>query len=408
MNLIGKCVVAGNVRRSSEIAIGDANDQDFLTLKDFRLNPERMGPDGWGNLSNNSVQAHVGGDYSNLVEGIALNGEPGLFYLDLAQAYGRMGDPPNHLDWRAAGTNPCGEQTLESYECCTLVETFPSRHQTLADWRRSLKYAYLYAKAVTLLPTHWPETNEVMRRNRRIGCSVSGMAMAAERWGWPAVREWLRAGYDEVQDRDRTYSDWLGERPSIKTTSVKPSGTVSLLAGVTPGVHWPVADNYIRRMRLAASDLLVQTVAAAGYDVEPDVMDPRSVVVSLPVVGPQMRTEREVSVWEKAALASMHQREWADNQVSVTLSFKPEEADQIDPLLRSYDGQLKSVSMLPLGEVGAYAQMPYERANLEEIQSLQERMHLLKWDTLYDGASSDATPETGCSNDTCDLPVRVE
>lgn len=403
MNLIGKCVVAGNVRRSSEIAIGSATDQEFLQLKDWRVNPDRMGPDGWGNLSNNSVQAEVGGDYGRLAEGIALNGEPGLFYLDLARRFGRLSDPPNNRDWRAAGTNPCGEQTLESHECCTLVETFPIRHDDIADFRRSLKYAYLYAKAVTLLPTHWPETNEVMRRNRRIGCSVSGMAMFAEKWGWPATRQWLRFGYEEVAHRDLTYSEWLGERPSIKTTSVKPSGTVSLLAGVTPGVHWPVADNYIRRMRLAATDPLATTVAEAGYDVEPDVMDPRSVVVSLPVIGPQIRTERQVSVWEKAALAAMHQRDWADNQVSVTLTFTPEETGQIEPLLRAYDGQLKSVSMLPLGEAGAYAQMPYERQEREQVESQQAQMKPLEWDRLYDGESLDAVEDAYCTTDACEI-----
>lgn len=402
MNLIGKCVVAGNVRRSSEIAIGSATDLDFLSLKDYRRNPERMGPDGWGNLSNNSITAGVGGDYAHLIDGIVLNGEPGLFYLDLAQRYGRLGDPPNNRDWRAMGTNPCGEQTLESHECCTLVETFPIRHATVDDFRRTLKYAYLYAKAVTLMPTHWSETNEVMRRNRRIGCSVSGMAMIAERLGWPMMKQWLRYGYEEVQHRDLTYSEWMGERASIKTTSVKPSGTVSLLAGVTPGVHWPVADNYLRRMRLAASDTLVDTVAAAGYHVEPDVMDPRSVVVSLPVMGPQIRTEREVTVWEKAALAVLLQRDWADNQVSVTLTFQEHEAEQIGPLLRAHDGQLKSVSLLPLGKVGAYAQMPYERQSRAEIEGLHDVALPIDWKRLYDGDSDDAVQEMGCSTDACE------
>lgn len=401
MNLIGKCVVAGNVRRSSEIALGESTDTDFLTLKDYRINPDRMGKNGWGNLSNNSVLASVGEDYSHLVDGMVLNGEPGLFYLDLAQRYGRLVDPPNDLDWRAAGTNPCGEQTLESYECCTLVETFPVRNDDVSDFCQTLKIAYLYGKAVTLLPTHWEETNEVMRRNRRIGCSVSGEVMAAERWGWPGLFKMLNTGYEVIQERDARYSDWLGERPSIKTTSVKPSGTVSLLAGVTPGVHWPVADNYIRRMRLAASDPLGITIAEAGYHVEPDVMDPRSVVVSLPTTGADVRPEREVSVWEKAALAVGHQRHWADNQVSVTLTFKPEEVDQIEPLIRAYDGCLKSVSLLPLSEESSYLQMPYERLPKGQIEEAQELVQPINWKRLYDGDSVDPKAEMGCDNDTC-------
>lgn len=407
MNLVGKCVVAGNVRRSAEIALGDAHDKAFLDLKSYDLNPERMGNEGWGNVSNNSVFAEIGGNYDHLVPRITNNGEPGLLYLDMCQQYGRLIDPPNNRDYRAAGTNPCGEQTLESYECCTLVETFPINADDLDDYARTLKYAYLYAKAVTLLPTHWPETNEIMQRNRRIGCSVSGEAQFAEHYGWTEIRTWLNAGYQAVQERDKQYSEWLGVRESIKTTSVKPSGTVSLLAGVTPGVHWPTADVYIRRMRLAKNDPLVEVVKAAGYHTEPDFMDPKhTVVVELPARGPNVRTEREVSVWEKAALAVLHQRYWADNQVSVTITFKPEESNDLGALLRAFEGQLKSIAFLPLSEAGAYRQMPYERIDDDKYEELVANVRSMDWKTLYAGAANDAEGELFCNNDSCEMPVR--
>ena len=57
-----------------------------------------------------------------------------------------------------------------------IVETFPENHDDFEDYARTLKYAYLYAKTVTLGRTHWSDTNRVMLRNRRIGCSVSGVA----------------------------------------------------------------------------------------------------------------------------------------------------------------------------------------------------------------------------------------
>jgi ribonucleoside-triphosphate reductase len=408
MNMIGRCVVAGNVRRSAEIALGYSDDKAFLDLKNWEINPVRMAANtGWGNVSNNSVFAQVGENYDHLTERIAMNGEPGLLYLDLCREYGRLVDPPNNRDHRAAGTNPCGEQTLESYECCTLVETYPINCDDLDDFVATIKHAYLYAKAVTLLPTHWSETNEIMQRNRRIGCSVSGQAQFAERFDWPTMRTWLNTGYEAVQNRDRTYSEWLGVRESIKTTSVKPSGTVSLLSGVTPGVHWPTADVYIRRMRLAVNDPLLGAIKEAGYITEPDFMDPKhSVVVEFPTLGAQVRTEREVSIWEKAALAVLHQRYWADNQVSVTLTFKPEEEDQIGAVLRAFDGQLKSVSMLPLLEGGAYRQMPYERISEETREQMVAAIKPMDWDRLYAGESWDSEGEKFCSNDTCELPVR--
>jgi ribonucleoside-triphosphate reductase len=403
-NLIGKCVVSGNVRRSAELALGDADDEDFLNLKDFNINPERMGADGWGHASNNSVAAEVGSNLDHIIDRVVNNGEPGIVYLDIAREYGRLADPANNKDHRVVGVNPCAEQTLESYECCTLVESFPIRHESLADYLKTLKIAYLYGKAVTLLPTHWPEVNEVMQRNRRIGCSVSGSAQFAEAHGWTMLRTWLDEGYQEIVKRDHQYSEWLGVRESIKMTSVKPSGSVSLLAGVTPGVHWPTSDIYIRRMRLSTNDPLIGVLREAGYHVEPDVMNPDfDMVVELPTRGPDVRIESEVSVWEKAALAALHQRYWADNAVSVTLTFSESERDQIGAVIRAFEGQLKTLSFLPSFEVGAYAQMPYEKIDLDTYDSKVQNVSYLDWNRLYDGDSFDAVGEMYCSTDSCEI-----
>lgn len=405
MNLIGKCVVSGNVRRSAEIAFGESDDKAFLDLKNWELNPERMAVDtGWGHLSNNSVFAEVGGDYEELVPRIAMNGEPGLYYLDMCREYGRLLDPPNNKDHRAMGGNPCAEQTLEDNECCTLVETYPIKHDSLEDYLRTIKVAYLYAKSVTLLPTHWPETNEVMTRNRRIGTSMSGIAQFAERYGWTDLRRWCDEAYAEIQRRDVQYSEWLGVRESIKTTSVKPSGTVSLLAGVTAGVHWPVASqDYIRRQRFRTNEEVVDILREAGYHVEPDVMDPDyQAVVAFPTSGPEVRNEREVSVWEKVALAVLMQRYWADNQVSATFTFLPDEKEQIGAILRAFDGQLKTASFLPLVEGGAYRQMPYERIEPEVFTAMRRDIQPIDWNKLYD-SDREAEGERYCNNDTCTI-----
>ena len=401
-NLIGKCVVAGNVRRSAEIALGEVNDKEFLNLKNAEVNPERCGEDGWAFLSNNSVITTVGTNHDHLLDLIATNGEPGLLFLDLARSHGRLADPPNFRDERATGTNPCGEQTLFDKECCTLVETFPTNCDNLDDYLRTLKHAYLYAKAVTLLPTHWPDTNEVMQRNRRIGCSMSGVAQFADHRGWTELRHWMDEGYAEIARRDRTYSEWLGTRESIKSTSIKPSGTVSLLAGVWPGVHWPVEAVYLRRMRFRIDEPIVRVIADAGYHVEPDVMDPtNTVVATFPTVGPEGRAAREVSVWEKVALAVLAQHHWADNQVSATFTFRDDERGQINPLLRGFDGKLKSMSFLPQTD-DAYAQMPYEGITREEYDAQVAAVSRFQLADYY-RKGAEATGERFCSNDLCEV-----
>lgn len=106
MNLLGKCVISGNIRRVAEIALGGAYDDEFIALKDYKKNPDRA-EYGW--VSNNSIFAEIGMDYTTIADKIRLNGEPGLCWLDNMRAYGRMIDPPNYKDKRAAGGNPCLE-----------------------------------------------------------------------------------------------------------------------------------------------------------------------------------------------------------------------------------------------------------------------------------------------------------
>ena len=411
-NLIGVCVVSGNVRRSAELLIGRLDDKDFLNLKNPEVFPERNSYDpkspGWAWMSNNSIEATVGADLSNIVEGIALNGEPGVVWLDVSRKYGRLIDPPNDKDWRVAGYNPCAEQSLESYEMCTLVETYLNRHDSIEDYKRTLKFAYLYAKTVTLLPTHWEETNAIMQRNRRIGTSMSGVANFADRRGLPVLREWMDKGYETIQSYDKGYSEWLGIRESIKTTTIKPSGTVSILAGESPGVHWTPGGEYFNRaIRFSNNDPMLPLFKMANYTVEAAVSDPETTsVVYFPIKSDAKRSEKDVTVYEKIALAATAQRHWSDNSVSVTVTFDSEtEKDHIGTVLHMFDGQLKTVSFLPMGNM-TYPQMPYTQITAEDYEE-QGIMKLFPIDLagVYAGMAADAIGEAYCTTDACEIKL---
>ena len=409
-NLIGVCVVSGNVRRSAELLIGRVDDQDFLNLKNAEKFPERNSYDpakpGWAWMSNNSVAVNVGDDLDSIIEGIALNGEPGVVWMDISKQYGRLSDPINNKDWRISGYNPCAEQSLESFECCTLVETYLNRHENLEDFKRTLKFAYLYAKTVTLLPTHWEETNAIMQRNRRIGTSVSGVANFADNKGLPVLRQWMDEGYKTIKSYDTNYSEWLGIRESIKMTTVKPSGTVSILAGESPGVHWTVGGQYFNRaIRFANSDPMLPLFKLANYRVEPASESPDTTsVVFFPIKSSAKRSEKDVSIYEKMALAATAQRYWSDNSVSVTISFDPAtEASSIGTALHMYDGQLKTVSFLPSGNA-TYPQMPYTQITVEEYEA-EGTMKLFPIDLsgVYAGMAADAIGEAYCTTDACEV-----
>jgi hypothetical protein len=277
----------------------------------------------------------------------------------------------------------------------------------MEDFKRTLKFAYLYAKTVTLLPTHWEETNAIMQRNRRIGTSISGVANFADNKGLPVLRTWMDEGYKVIQGYDKGYSEWLGIRESIKTTTVKPSGTVSILAGESPGVHWPVGGKYfLRAIRFSNTDPMLPLFRMAQYRVEPASESPDTTsVVFFPVESNAIRSEKEVSIYEKMALAAQAQRYWSDNSVSVTISFDPEtESKAIDKVLHMYDGQLKTVSFLPSGNM-VYPQMPYTQITAEEYEEARMSLFPIDFAGVYAGMAADAVGEAYCTTDACEVKL---
>lgn len=402
MNLIGKCVVAGNVRRTAEIVFGDYKSNEYLDLKNYKVNPHR---EEFGWTSNNSIFCDLGMDYKNAAERTKLNGEPGYAWLDNMKEYSRMNNGKDFKDHRVEGGNPCLEQSLESYELCCLVETFPHNHESLEDYLITLKYAYLYAKTVTLGQTHWAETNRVMLRNRRIGCSMSGIVQFIAERGLHELKNWCEEGYKKLEKYDEVYADWLAIPKSIKKTSIKPSGTVSLLAGATPGVHHPENVFYIRRMRLSKHSNLLTPLKEAGYKIEPCYgSESTTMVVEFPVkIGDNIRPVKDVSIWEQVALAAFMQRHWADNQVSCTVSFKKEEGDQIKNVLNFYQYQLKGISFLPILEEGTtYRQMPYEAITEKKYNELIAKLDPIKFKGIK---NEEADVERFCNNDVCEIKI---
>jgi ribonucleoside-triphosphate reductase len=240
-----------------------------------------------------------------------------------------------------------------------------------------------------------------MQRNRRIGTSVSGLVQFIERHDMNTLRQWLTAGYAYLDETNSRLSARLGVPKSIKITSVKPSGTVSLLAGATPGVHHPESSYYLRRVRLSVFSPFYRALKKSGYPIEPLIGDEeRTIVVSFPVaVDGHIKThDKGISIWEQLSLAAFLQRYWADNQVSCTVTFDPKsETDQIATALDYFQYHLKGISFLPRHEQGAYAQMPYEAITKEQYDELVARIKPLDFSSV----TSDGAGEQFCTNDNC-------
>jgi ribonucleoside-triphosphate reductase len=401
MNAIGTCVVAGNVRRSAELAVGAPGDEVFMNLKNYEQYPDRKDI-GW--MSNNSVALNTSEEFSELLpaiaERVADNGEPGILNMMNVRKYGRTGEKRED---EAVAVNPCGEIPLKSYELCNLVEVFPTRC-THGQFERTLQLATFYASTVSLLRSHSRETNEVVSENRRIGVSVSGVADWIDGTSASYVFGALNRGYDVVRAENARLAKEAGVAESIRVTTVKPSGTVSLLAGVSSGVHYPLGGHVLRRVRVAEASPVAVLLEQAGVPSELDVYSAGTRVFEFPLAYNHGRTRsvKNVSVWEQAQVVTMLQRAWADNAVSNTLTFQPNETHQIERVLAMNAPLVKSLSLLPDRE-NVYEQMPVERITKDEFTRRSRDMKPVDWSVLS-GSDGEAGDSAYCSSDSCEVP----
>lgn len=401
MNAVGTCVVAGNVRRSAELAVGSVHDETFRNLKNYDVNPDRADI-GW--MSNNTVALRERDDFMHLgdiAERIADNGEPGILNLMNVRKYGRIGSREND---DAIAINPCGEIPLESKELCNLVEVFPTRCSR-KELTRVFQLATFYASTVALLPSHDAGTNAVVERNRRIGVSVSGIADWLDMTSGAFVYDTLNRAYDTVRRTNAILANDAGVPASIRVTTVKPSGTVSLLAGVSSGMHFPVGGHVVRRMRVGSDSPVADLLTGAGVPNEPDEVSAGTTVFEFPLAynAGRTRSVAKVSVYEQASVVASLQRFWADNAVSNTLSVQPDELNHVERILATFAPQVKSLSLMP-DRPNVYPQMPLERTTLEDYNRRSMSLGTVDWSSLHD-SEGDAADGAYCSSDSCEVPV---
>lgn len=322
-------------------------------------------------------------------------------YVGKFEVYDITVSDPDHVFWTGGLlVSNCGEILLEDAELCNICETFPSNHESLIDYMRTLKYAYMYCKTVTLLPTHSQLTNQVQMRNRRLGVSQSGVVENIQKIGFREHMRWCDEGYKELKKLDKVYSEWLCVPTSRRLSTVKPSGSVSLLPQVTPGVHFPHSQFYIRRVRLTKGSDIAKTMEKAGYHLEPDVMQPDyTVVVDIPVKEKNFsNSKNDVSIWQQLELAAQMQAYWSDNSVSVTVTVKPEEAKDLPRALEMYEARLKTVSFLPIKD-HKYAQAPYEEIDEETYVKMTKGLKKLDFSKSLD----EKKIERFCDGDKCEI-----
>ena len=506
-NMIARTVVAGNVRRSSEICLSDT--MSVLEFKNY-VDPANRYRLAWGWASNNSYVVKgelTKEELSNIMVRIAKNGEPGIFFIDNARKYGRIIDGVNNKDSNTGGTNPCGEISLEGTdkkiasvvpysaggETCNLGETQPSNYnfdfinaninwdllfdaihhdgarrqhasdgdeqdrldligeerkklnELISEYVDDLFIIHLYCKIVTLVPVHWKSTQVIQDRNRRIGISMTGISVLLSQMGLadddfaseivddfanePSITFKRFAVFIDhcakiVNKNDVAISRMLEIPKSIKTRTVKPSGTVSICNDVPAGMHFPYSKYYIRRVRINTNEKeLIQRYVDSGYHCEDVPNNPNTVAISFPVkTSGDVIPRDKIDVNLQFKILLYLQTYWADNQVSCTITFKEHEVPRLESLIWKYKDVLKGLSCFPYDDeesiirmiannnvksgdnekdalLKAYKCMPNERISEERYNELMADISTINDNSMP--ATEEIEYDTHCDGDRC-------
>jgi len=394
MNIIGAIIVAGNVRRSAQIAIGDADDIEYLLAKRWDLGNIPS----WRAMSNNSVVCDDTSDLHDFFwDGYEGKGEPyGLINLRLSRSQGRLGEH-QYPDPDVEGYNPCAEQSLANYETCCLAEIFLPNIASLEEFKDLAVMLYRINKHSLMLPCHNKETEWIVHENMRMGIGLTGVMQATEE-----QLGWMDEVYRYLREYDKIYSDSRGWNRSIKLTTIKPSGTLSLLPGVTPGCHPGYAQYMIRRIRIASEYSLVQVCRDHGYPVEPQrnfdgSEDRGTMVVSFPFAYPEgTKLAKDMTAIDQLKVVKDLQKRWSDNSVSCTVYYRKEELPEIKKYLaENYKNNHKSLSFLLHSDHG-FDQAPYEEVTKEAYDELVARTRLITSVTSAEFEGGDECASGAC------------
>lgn len=378
----GEMVVAGNVRRSAIIIIGDAWDREYLTAKRWDLGtiPTHR------SCANYSVVGDNIEDFHPLFWKTYEHGEPfGIVNRTNMQKYGRMGELKAD---KAIGVNPCAEATLENGEPCNLTEMALCNLESEDEFIKAARLMQRYSKRVTMERYHHDVSARVIARNRRTGNGVTGCLSSPL-----FTPDTLDRAYAAIQEEDRSYSKELGIPLSKRTTVVKPSGTMSKVLDCNgyEGIHAAYSRYFIQRVRFAANDALIPKLKAAGHYIEPvkrfdGTTDPQTLVADFYVKAPEGSpvADEDWDTWKQLDILKMAQKHWADQAVSVTVYYKKEEILQLKAWLADNLCLLKSISFLCASDHG-FLQAPKEAISQEQYEKLAPKIKPISIDEIAEG-----------------------
>jgi ribonucleotide reductase alpha subunit len=270
----------------------------------------------------------------------------------------------------------CAEQSLANYETCCLSEIYLCNVKSYDELKEIAEIVYRICKHSLLLKCHQKSTEEIVHRNMRMGIGITGYLQSTEE-----QKSWLSPLYEHLRAYDDNYSKKIGSPISVKITTVKPSGTLSLLAGVTSGAHPAIYQYFIRRIRISsANSSLLDLARLHHYHIEyqknfDGTDDKNTMIIEFPCKYPEGTIlAKDMSAVDQLNTIKELQTNWSDNSVSVTVYYRLHELPEIKEWLKNnYNNNVKTCSFLLHNEHG-FKQAPFEEITKEQYEELIKKV----------------------------------
>lgn len=391
---LANAVLAGGIRRSAMIALFSADDEEMLTCKFgnwWELNEQR-------GRANNSVvlprDTTTREEFFPLWKKIELSGsgEPGFYFT-------------NHLDW---GTNPCCEIALRPFQFCNLCEVNVSdifSQQELNERAKAAAFLGTLQAGFTnfhYLREVWQETTE---SDALIGVGMTGIASGR------ILHYDLRETADEVKRMNLEVSSKIGIQFAARCTTIKPSGTTSLVLGTSSGIHAWHHDFYLRRIRIGKNEALYEYLRITHPELlEDDQLNSKQAIICIPQKAPEgsiLRTENVMNLLERI---KKFNTEWVRNgfrrgsnanNVSATVSIQDGDWEKVGEWMWQNKASYNGLSVLPF-DSGNYKQAPFEDISRKEFEELEKSLKSIDLTLVHEADDeTDHKAEAACAGGAC-------
>ena len=224
---------------------------------------------------------------------------------------------------------------------------------------------------MTLIDLELEEWNEQQKKDRLIGCSMTGWfdMVDAINMSIKEQRELLRELKAVVREEADRFADELGINRPLLATTVKPEGSISQLPTVSSGIHRSHSPYYLRRVRISENDPLVNVLKELEYPLYPENGETwenaSTLVVEFPIKSPVKKTKYDVTAIEQLETYKMFMEEYVEHNASITVTVRENEWEEVEEWIWNNWDSFVGVSFLSLDE-NIYPLAPYEAITEEE------------------------------------------